>query len=166
MNSSAEVNCAQLVGTQEGHIVVPTYDWTGFLRDHFIKIPQLKSYHHFIFDAACPGRVTLKEHSDSQELTIEILSSDWTPLSHDLPPTITPTGLSSNRQWYLFQQIREFCREGTQDLTCPRPTLPPPTCEESMDLPLPQTAEDATPQQRRCGNCREHGHTRRTCPHN
>ena len=54
VNSSADVNLAQLVGSQAGEPVVPTYDWASFLRGHFWSVPQLKSYHHFIFSAAQP----------------------------------------------------------------------------------------------------------------
>jgi len=47
VNSSADVNVAQLVGTQHGGMVVPMYDWATYLGEHFRKMPGMKSYHHF-----------------------------------------------------------------------------------------------------------------------
>ena len=35
VNGSANVNFAQLVGTQEGDVLVPTYDWGSYLSPHF-----------------------------------------------------------------------------------------------------------------------------------
>ncbi|MCG8625900.1 MAG: hypothetical protein MJE68_28370, partial [Proteobacteria bacterium] len=46
----------------------------------------------------------------------------WRPEGTDLPPVIPPSGLSLERQQYLFEKIREFCREGTKDLVCPNPS--------------------------------------------
>ena len=65
VDSSADVNVAQLVGTQSGETVVPMYRWDVFLTDHFQHVPHLKSYHHFKFSSASPGIVILQELSDS-----------------------------------------------------------------------------------------------------
>ena len=35
VNASADVNIAQLAGTQDGEVIVPTYDWAQFLGEHF-----------------------------------------------------------------------------------------------------------------------------------
>ena len=127
VNSSATVNTAQLVGTQDGKVIVPCYDWSSFLGKYMNKAPKMKSYHHFTFSSDSPGIVTLKQYSDSVSTTFSILkNSEWVPSAQDLPPTIPPSGLSNNRLWYLYRQIREFCREGTEDQTCPKPALPPP----------------------------------------
>ena len=48
---------------------------------------------------------------------------NWIPAVDEF---IQPIGLSPTRQWYLFRQIREYFREGTQDLTCPKPLTPLP----------------------------------------
>nr|CAD7201085.1 unnamed protein product [Timema douglasi] len=37
------------------------------------------------------------------------------------PEEIVPPGHAPNRKAYLYKQIRTFCREGTEDLLCPRP---------------------------------------------
>ena len=36
-----------------------------------------------------------------------------------LPPIITPSGISRERAQYLFKEIREFCRDGTENLVAP-----------------------------------------------
>ena len=117
------------------------------------------------FSAQHPGTVSLKNYSDSEETTFHMLSDDdWYTTISDLPSVIPPSGLSSTRQWYLYQQIREYCRAGTEDLTCPRPnvdhgplrTPDMPDDDGSGDTPPPKRA-------RRCGKCGHTWHTRRTC---
>ena len=165
VDSSADVNVSQLMGTQSGETVVPTYDWSTFLSVHFRKIPQLKSFHHFMFSAQHPGTVSLKNYSDSEETTFHMLSDDdWYTTISGLPSVIPPSGLPSTRQWYLYQQIREYCRAGTEDLTCPRPNV------DHGPLPTPDMPDDDGPgdtpppkRARRCGKCGHTGHTRRTC---
>ena len=36
---SAKVNFAQLVGKQNGEVVVPTYDWSTYFKDYFKADP-------------------------------------------------------------------------------------------------------------------------------
>ena len=40
------------------------------------------------------------------------------------PEVIPAKGLSPDRQWYLYDQIRQFCPESTKDLVCPLPSVP------------------------------------------
>ena len=168
VNSSADVNIAQLVGTQSGEPVVNTYNWNRFLGEHFRSVPHLKKFHHFSFSTQQPGVVTMKEFSDSVGTSFMMLDDkSWCPTAESLLPIITPTGLTLARQWYLYQQIREFCRDGTEDLVCPKPNVPPATNE------LPQHSDEGdssgravaptAKRVRRCGNCGNAGHTRRNC---
>ena len=112
VDSSADVNTAQLVGTQDGEVIVPVYDWTQFLGEHFWKVTKMKSYQLFTFKSAKPGTVFLKHFSDSVESSYHIVADQsWTPDSLQLPSCINPEGLPAKRQWYLHDQIREFCRD-------------------------------------------------------
>ena len=43
------------------------------------------------------------------------------PPSSVLPSTISPDGLSQERKDYLFREIRQFCKPGTEDLVAPAP---------------------------------------------
>ena len=65
VNESAEVNIPQLCGTEDGSIIVTTYDWKGWLATKFKTIPQMKQYHHFRLSADNPGSIFLKVHADT-----------------------------------------------------------------------------------------------------
>ena len=163
VNTSADVNVAQLVGTQSGEPVVPVYNWVSYLGVHFRSIPHLKQYQHFIFSATHPGVVTLKMHSNSSEETFTMLDSgSWSPVASELPPLIKSSGLPLERQWYLHKQIRPYCREGTEDLTCPKPSLDTTT---NTNTTTNKTGGAPAPpaKRRKCGKCGEIGHTRRSC---
>ena len=41
-----------------------------------------------------------------------------------LPPLVPPKGFSNERQWYLYDKIRRYCRDECKDLTCPLPDTP------------------------------------------
>jgi hypothetical protein len=100
-------------------------------------VPQLKSYHHFSFTAKQPGVVVMQEYSDSNEL----------------PHVVRPSGLSLARQWYLHRQIREYCREGTEDLVCPMPSrgIEEERVEDTREQDSPPPPPP--PKKRRCGKC-------------
>ena len=104
VEGSAEVNHAQLVATQAGEVMVPTYDWAGFFEVPFKQtaLRGIKSYHHFKFDAVHPGVVEVLEGADEMSKKLNLLTDPtWRPLFHDLPPIITPAGLSDERVAYL-----------------------------------------------------------------
>ncbi|XP_051994011.1 uncharacterized protein LOC127651984 [Xyrauchen texanus] len=63
-NSSpvSHLNIPQLVGTAEGKVLVQTFDWQQHLTRHFRRLPQIKSYQHFSFEAKRPGVVLAKSH--------------------------------------------------------------------------------------------------------
>ena len=74
------MNVAQLVGTQEGENLVPTYNWTGMFAGNLRKLKNLKAQRHFRFDAATPGVVYTKVASDAIEESVDLLvNRDWAP---------------------------------------------------------------------------------------
>lgn len=105
VNKFANCNVAQLVGIQQGDVLVPVYDWTAFLDAHFRHLKGFKKYHHFHVSREHPDKVFLKEFEDSVEKEVEILIDNWQPLCIDLPSQMHPFGLSNNRQWYLYEKI-------------------------------------------------------------
>ncbi|XP_071962639.1 uncharacterized protein [Antedon mediterranea] len=119
-STTTSINRAQLVGNESGDVFVKVYDWVSHLSRHYRKFPGIKSYQHFMFDAETPGIVSYKVLSHSEENTYDFCRS--TPPS-SLPPVIKPAGLDDARKQYLFQSIREFCREDTVDIVCPNPDL-------------------------------------------
>ena len=128
VNESAHCNSAQLNVTEDGTVIVPTLNWADFFAPHLKKINGIKQYHHLRFPSSEPGVVYARLSSDSEEDKFALLKNDtWHPEPSSLPSQITPKGLSNERQWYLFNKIREFCPEEARDLTCPEPNVPQPT---------------------------------------
>ena len=64
---SAIVNLCQLVGTQSGEVLVPTYNWSEFLKGKMKKVTGIKKLHQISITADVNEgvKVTVKEFSDS-----------------------------------------------------------------------------------------------------
>lgn len=121
-SSSTGLNKAQLVGTHDGTVIVPVYEWSSFLEQSFERVPNIKNYHHFRFSKDNPGMVYFKERSSSQEQSMMLLENRGIlPLAARLPVKLSPAGLSQERQQYLYREIRQFCKPGTEDLVAPSP---------------------------------------------
>ena len=126
-NISATPNVAQLVGSQNGETIVPTYNWSEYFDQHTIKtaLKGIKQMHHFHFSHEFPGQVKVKNDIDGIWRTITLVKDpSWNPTAADLPDVIVPPGLTLERQWYLHDKIREFCPDHCKDLVCPRPSVP------------------------------------------
>ena len=121
-SSSTGVNKAQLVGTHDGTVIVPVYEWSSFLEQFFKRVPNIKNYHHFRFSKDEPGIVYFKESSSSQEQSMMLLKNRGIlPPAARLPAKLNPAGLSQERQQYLYREIRQFCKPGTEHLVAPAP---------------------------------------------
>ena len=172
VESSAAINHAQLVGTQSGETVVPTFKWAEFLSSFLKRVPHIKRLHHFQFTSEDLGTVTVKRSCDGEEEKLDLINSQ--PSVEDFPEQALPSGLSDARQWYLFQKIREFCSDETKDKVCPLPSCPP-TFATSSCQPVQQSIITSPPRssisvnspppkrQRMCGRCGQTGHNIRTC---
>ncbi|XP_050401008.1 uncharacterized protein LOC126817880 [Patella vulgata] len=135
-STTVGINIAQKVGNEDGSVVVNIYDWQAFFNPFFRKMPGIKKYHHFRFDSNHPGMVFRKLYADSEEEIFNLIIDSSVVPHNEKPDIIPPPGLSAERQLYLYQKIREFCRVETRDISCPLPqALPPP-----QDLPESMTA--------------------------
>ena len=111
-------NIAEPVGLTNGETLIPTLDWSGYFEPFFKKLPKLKRYQYFRFHRDYPGTVFCREEYDSDEIAVNILrKAGVLPKGH--PDWIKPQGLSEDRKNYLRNEIRQFCRPGTEDLVCP-----------------------------------------------
>lgn len=121
-SSAVGVNKSQLVGTHDGRVIVPVYDWVTFLSQYFNKLPNIKKYHHFRFSTDEPGKVYVKEYKSSPEHAVMLLKDRAVvPRPSVLPQKLKPEGLSEERKNYLYWEIRPFCKPGTEDLVAPAP---------------------------------------------
>ena len=88
-SSSTGVNKAQLVGTHDGRVIVPVYDWFSFLGQYFKKLPNITKFHHFLFSKENPGMVFYREFMSSPEQSFMLLKRNVIlPSSSSLPNEI------------------------------------------------------------------------------
>ena len=92
VDQSAKANVAQLVGAQEGEVIVPMYNWSRMFK---WRLRKIKKYQHFHFSATCRRCISYKVESDSEEEVVSLLlDPTWSPTQHDTPEHVLPTGLS------------------------------------------------------------------------
>ena len=138
------------------------YNWSDFLSDFFTTIPHITSYYHFRCKSEHPGIVFVREFADSEEKEVTVLKHN---VDKDaLPSQMMPSGLSLDRQWYLYEQIRQFCDEEYRDVTCPHPRAQKHSHTQDEDESPPTKRS-----KRLCSHCRMPGHTKTkkgviTCP--
>lgn len=119
------VNVAELAGLHSGRVLVPTYDWTTFLGQYFKPLLGIKKCHYFRFCSEKPGVVFFKAALSDEEQSFQLLKNvrKLPPMmSSTQPPIVPPKGLDPERKQYLYEQIRPFCKEGTENLVAPKPT--------------------------------------------
>ena len=109
----------QLVGNEAGDVFVKQYDWqTKFATCK--PIPDLKKRHSFTFSSEYPGFVDCKFWS-SDAISTKHCIFNTSDVSRDMPIALIPSGLTRERQQYLFEKIREYCAEYAEDILCPEP---------------------------------------------
>ena len=124
VNQSAVCNVAQVVCHEDRSMIVPMYNWSTLLASHFKKIVGIKKFHHFRMLSSTPGILYVKEHTDTEEVSLTLLRDNWQPNSASLPPRLEPQDLSNDRKWYLYEHIHQFYADEQKDVACPRPTVP------------------------------------------
>ena len=111
INKSTECNCAQLVITEDGTTLVPTFYWTSYFALHFKQMMAVKNYHNFRFCSSEPGVVYTKIHCDTEEekhILLKKTAQSWYPNSTEYPSQVPSKGLTAERQSYFFDYIRQF----------------------------------------------------------
>ncbi|XP_072015693.1 uncharacterized protein [Amphiura filiformis] len=124
VSSSGVCNIAQLVGDEQQNVAVPTYNWQDFFGNSYRPLPGIKSYHHFRFTQDEPGVVFAKKRVQDPETRLQLVkpSAREPPQDIDDSFAIPPPGLNLDRQWYLYNSIREYClNDDAKNKTCPRP---------------------------------------------
>jgi len=158
----SKLNEVKLVGDIAGNVFVPVYDWQQHFRENrFRNIPNIKIFHKFVFSKEFKGRVRLFESSYSSVCTEVVISGSL--LNDKMPPTVPPTGLSVQRQLYLFSSIRPYVADTSKDLLCPKPAEPESAVfKQPSSSPTPDKATDTLPSVVRaspkCGFYHQTGH--------
>ncbi|MHC4139197.1 MAG: hypothetical protein ACYSR1_04975 [Planctomycetota bacterium] len=130
-------NICQRSHNAQGEPLITYRDWSNWLLKYFRKLPNLTHYHHFSLSRTKPGVVTVKERIDTPEEEYVLLRRRF-PYGPNklprLPKELNPTGLSLERAWYLYEQIRDYIpSELDRDQTCPKPPRPKPPTSKSRE---------------------------------
>ena len=157
----SEMLNAELVGNESGDTFITTYHWQEkFASVH--AVPQLKQYHHFVFNTDYPGKVKCFENSSSTNpTTITIIDE----CDNNLPNSVQCDGLSDARKLYLFQKIRQFCPDINKDKLCSAVSTEK-VVSERVPMELSARAEgeqsgtlpEPTRKRPTCSYCNEVGH--------
>ena len=105
------------------------YKWSEFLNKSFNRIPQILRYHHFELSSENFETVIVqtKITEEKVEITIKKKKNISSTNSSTFPTLLLPKGLSAERQWYLYEQIREHISDpDKKDEYCSRPSVPKP----------------------------------------
>ena len=121
VKKSATVNHPQLIGDYN---FCGIFDWSRMFEQHTTAIKGISRYHHFRVASSDPGIVHVSTGNNDPVNKINILRESWVPSRSTMPPLIVPPGLPLERQWYLYNKIREFCPDEVKDIVCPLPSHP------------------------------------------
>lgn len=81
---------------------------------------------------------TAKQYANSTEENFNIFRKDINT-SGKKPTPIISKGLDAKRQWYLYDEIGQFCSTNiSKDLTCPKPLIPRPEVAQGSKQALKQ----------------------------
>ena len=89
-SSEKALNLPQLVGDEDGKVIVPTYDWKAFLTPAYKKVVGLKKNHHFHISDAVSGKLLTKEYTECENNEQSILCG---AVPQGMPTIVTPAGL-------------------------------------------------------------------------
>ena len=98
------------------------YDFNLFFKNHFIKLPNLKTYYHFRFSSLPNdiGKVYISKKLNDREICFKLLDSDSFNKYKQL--SIIPTApITKERQEYLYSKIRQYVNESYKNIYCAKP---------------------------------------------
>jgi hypothetical protein len=83
--------------------------------NNFVSVAGITKYHHFDFEDN--DRIVCREYIDSEERIMYQLRTAEEPSNP--PEIIVPPGMSLERAWYLYKEVRTLCTDpALQDLGC------------------------------------------------
>ncbi|XP_052812330.1 uncharacterized protein LOC128239917 [Mya arenaria] len=128
-----EVASTEAMSSRNGHNIphivdgnskqVSFYDWSTFFKGIFKPLKNISKYHSFEVSSNEPGVLRVKKFVDAPGEKINILKNCQVDIGV-LPEQIFGEGISAERQWYLHDVKRDFCRSDTaKNTTCPLPLV-------------------------------------------
>ena len=127
VSPSGHIQC-QSFRDKDGNQCYQYYGWDSWLSEYFCDLPQITKFHHFSFTKNRPGEVIAKETIDGKDHKFNLLKDKnfrFDGIKPDRSFIMKPTGLSNERQWYLYKNIREYIPLlKDKNETCPRPNHP------------------------------------------
>lgn len=111
------------------------YDWKSFLGAFFKPLKNISKFHSFVVSASKPGVVICKEFADSQERAFSLLRNGVHIEAGVMPHEVHSPGLDADRQWYLYDNIRQYFRsDPAKDKTCPLPKIAKSTSSKKLKV--------------------------------
>jgi len=104
------------------------FEYTKTLGKLFKDIPNITNYHHFYFDASCPGIIRLKEKENAnsawtEKNILKAKTSDVKAYAKKLNfPSSIPPGLPAIKQLDLYEKVRKYVPKKYKDTLCPKPS--------------------------------------------
>ncbi|KAL6990409.1 hypothetical protein U1Q18_046373 [Sarracenia purpurea var. burkii] len=93
--------------------------WDAHFGDFYKTLKGITKYHHFHF---LKDQILVKEFVNSESESFHLKLQECPT---DLPPLIIPSGLSLQRQWYLYENIRTLCTDSSKkNVVAPKPKEP------------------------------------------
>ena len=155
----------QLVRSPDGSTLVNFYKWSAHLNHFFKPIPHITTYHNFRVNSSQPGTVFLRTYSDSDTTQCAILQAGFSSVSTGMPEKTVIPGMSLERKWYLYEQIRQHCKSTlAADITCPIPSIPKQKSTTATTVTSNADVASVSRRKGKCTQCHLSGHTKKTCP--
>ena len=101
------------------------YEWKSCLQEFFKPLKHITDYHHCYIDSKHPGVVKCKESVSYEQFNFNFLKfKTRLPQPHTLPNVSIIKDFDPERQWYLYDHIRQRCySKKTKELTCLKTTV-------------------------------------------
>ena len=133
----------ELSRDEAGNATFDFHEFDKSLLQYFKPLPGILSYSHFEIDVSRPGVVLAKKDLSDDPTKFNLLKNPSVapvPSVWQMPSKMEVKGLNAQRQWYLYDSIREHVKgEIERDITTPRPTVAksaPKTKEEKEAVQL------------------------------
>ena len=92
-----------------------------------------------------PDKLVVQEAEDEPLIKLNFIrNSSELPDSGCMPLLVIPRGLTPERQWYLFEKIREYCPDASKDMTCPLWLVPLPSTPRLSSEPVVYQENDGS----------------------